>query len=59
MGDPALDSRPPPAFSYLGEAGTDCALLSHSPPPLCDLSSLEDQRRVPGGGISPGVEVVN
>lgn len=33
MGDPALDSRPPSAFSYLGEAGADRALFLRTPPP--------------------------
>mgnify|MGYP007008334923 CR=1 FL=1 len=53
MGDPALDPRPAPALQDLGQTGSDRALFSHSPPPLCDLPPAEDQRRVPGGGILP------
>ncbi len=47
MGDPALDPRPAPALQDLGQTGSDRALFSHSPPPLCDLPPAEDQRRVP------------
>lgn len=41
MGNLALDTRPAPALQNLGEAGADRAILSHSPPPLCDLPSAE------------------
>ena len=33
MGDAALDTRSASALQNLGEAGADCAILSHSPPP--------------------------
>ncbi len=41
MGDAALDTRSASAFQNLGEAGADCAILSHSPPPLCALLLLK------------------
>ena len=34
---------PPAPGSKVGEAGADRAILSHSPPPLCDLPSAENQ----------------
>ncbi len=43
------DPRPP--FQNLGEAGADCAILSHSPPPLCALPSAENQQWIPDGSI--------
>ena len=36
-----------PALQNLGKAGADRAILSRSPPPLCDLPSAKDQRRIP------------
>ena len=33
------------------EAGADCAILSHSPPPLCALPSAENQQWIPDGSI--------
>lgn len=43
----------PPALQNLGEAGADRAILSHSPPPLCNLPSAENQRWVSGRRILP------
>ena len=37
------EERNAPALQNLGEAGADRAILSHSPPPLCDLPSAENQ----------------
>ena len=51
MGDPSMDTRSAPAIQNLGGAGADRAIFSHSPPPLCDLPSAEDQRRIPDRGI--------
>ena len=41
MGNLALDTRSASALQNLGKAGADRAILSRSPPPLCDLPSAD------------------
>ena len=42
MGDAALDTRSASALQNMGKVGADRAILSHSPPSLCDGFRVEE-----------------